>query len=191
MSRLATFATSAPKCGNKTPAQATRTFSATSTRSNPNIEATMTTSGAGSGTLVMFLDPQSQAIYDWTDWTVSCNLPFTFPENSSVRKYCALPGICTETSIQYLRVVTAEDLNAFRDPLFWDERKEAETVIAPLAYVSYRLQQDKNTVGGVVLSYRDIYRGFQKHLVRHDQLIECIEDRWVVHPGFCLALRVR
>ncbi|EEY62908.1 uncharacterized protein PITG_15349 [Phytophthora infestans T30-4] len=55
-------------------------------------------------------------------------------------------------------------LQAFGDPLFWDALKEAEAIIAPLSYASYRLQRDENTLGDVVLSFRDIRREFQKHL---------------------------
>ncbi|KAG6975434.1 hypothetical protein JG688_00002376 [Phytophthora aleatoria] len=69
-------------------------------------------------------------------------------------------------------------LRALGDPLFWDELKEAEAVIAPLAYASYRLQCDENTLGDVVLSFHDIRTGFQQHHVRYNALVECVEARW-------------
>ncbi|EEY70434.1 uncharacterized protein PITG_05849 [Phytophthora infestans T30-4] len=68
-------------------------------------------------------------------------------------------------------------LQAFGDHLFWDELKEAEAVIAPLSYASYRLQRDENTLGDVVLSFRDIRRGFQEHFVRYSALVECVETQ--------------
>ncbi|GMF46130.1 unnamed protein product [Phytophthora fragariaefolia] len=66
----------------------------------------------------------------------------------------------------------------FGDSFFWEELKEAEAVIAPLSFASHRLQRDENTVADVVISFRDIYRGFHQHLVRHDNLVSCIENRW-------------
>ncbi|ETP44402.1 hypothetical protein F442_08997, partial [Phytophthora nicotianae P10297] len=66
----------------------------------------------------------------------------------------------------------------FGDLFFWEELKEAEAIIAPLSFASYRLQRDKNTVADVVVSFRDIFRGFQRHIVRHDALDVCIENRW-------------
>ncbi|RLN87599.1 hypothetical protein BBJ28_00027238 [Nothophytophthora sp. Chile5] len=68
----------------------------------------MVASGAGSETLVAFMDTKSQTLYCWIDWTVSCNLPFSFPENATVRKYSSLPDICTETLIKYLGLLTTE-----------------------------------------------------------------------------------
>ncbi|KAG6943142.1 hypothetical protein JG687_00018639 [Phytophthora cactorum] len=62
-------------------------------------------------------------------------------------------------------------LHVLGEPLFWDELKEAEAVIAPLSLASYRLQSDENTVGDVVRSFCDIYKGFLQHLVHQDKLI--------------------
>ncbi|POM81632.1 Hypothetical protein PHPALM_369 [Phytophthora palmivora] len=71
-----------------------------------------------------------------------------------------------------------ENLRVFGENVFWVELKEAEAIIAPLSYASYRLQRDQNTVGDVVLSLRDIYKGFKQHIVRHDELVERVEYRW-------------
>ncbi|ETO80033.1 hypothetical protein F444_05368 [Phytophthora nicotianae P1976] len=83
----------------------------------------------------------------------------------------------------------------FGDLLFWEELKKAEAIIAPLSFASYRLQRDENTVADVVVSFRDIFRGFQRHIVRHDALDVCIADCWAqceqplfmlgfaLHPG--------
>eukprot|EP00644_Phytophthora_capsici_P009097 jgi/Phyca11/101772/e_gw1.6.830.1 len=69
-------------------------------------------------------------------------------------------------------------LRVFGESLFWEELKEAEAIIAPLSYASFRLQRDENTLGDVVQSFREIYEGFQQHLVRRDKLVECVEHRW-------------
>ncbi|EEY66509.1 uncharacterized protein PITG_17131 [Phytophthora infestans T30-4] len=53
-----------------------------------------------------------------------------------------------------------------------------EAVIAPISYASFRLQRDENTLGDVVQSFREIYEGFQQHLVRRNKLVECVEHRW-------------
>ncbi|POM81360.1 LOW QUALITY PROTEIN: Hypothetical protein PHPALM_683 [Phytophthora palmivora] len=65
----------------------------------------------------------------------------------------------------------------------------AEAIIAPLSYASYCLQRDQNTVGDIVLSLRDIYKGFKQHLVRHDELLESFEYRWaqIEQPLFMLG----
>lgn len=67
------------------------------------------------------------------------------------------------------------DLHVLGDPKFWSDLKIAEAVISPLSYASYRLQRDENTVGDVVLSYRDIFKGFSRH---GDELVKCVEERW-------------
>ncbi|EEY61655.1 uncharacterized protein PITG_01987 [Phytophthora infestans T30-4] len=59
--------------------------------------------------------------------------------------------------------------------LYRHDLKIAEAVISPLSYASYRLQRDENTVGDVVLSYRDIFKGFSRH---GDELVKCVEERW-------------
>lgn len=65
------------------------------------------------------------------------------------------------------------------DPVFWGELRNAEAVIAPLSYASHRLQRDENTVGDVVVSYRDIYHGFRQGTVRQGDLVKCVEARWL------------
>ncbi|ETK79073.1 hypothetical protein F441_15303, partial [Phytophthora nicotianae CJ01A1] len=55
-------------------------------------------------------------------------------------------------------------LHVLGDPQFWNELKEAEAITAPLWLASYCLQRDQNTVGDVVHSFRDIYKGFQQFL---------------------------
>lgn len=81
-------------------------------------------------------------------------------------------------------------LRVFGESLFWEELKEAEAVIAPISYASFRLQRDENTLGDVVQSFREIYEGFQQHLVRRNKLVECVEHRWAQceQPLFMLAL---
>ncbi|GMF57770.1 unnamed protein product [Phytophthora fragariaefolia] len=69
-------------------------------------------------------------------------------------------------------------LRVFGDSFFWEELNEAEAVIEPLSFASHRLRRDENTVADVVISFHDIYRGFHQHLVRHDNLVSCIENRW-------------
>ncbi|KAE8973201.1 hypothetical protein PR001_g26384 [Phytophthora rubi] len=39
---------------------------------------------------------------------VECNLPFSFPENATVRKHVSIPPICTETFLKYVRLVCRE-----------------------------------------------------------------------------------
>ncbi|KAG6952916.1 hypothetical protein JG687_00012715, partial [Phytophthora cactorum] len=56
---------------------------------HPEFDAIVVASGTGSETLVAFMDTKSQTLYCWIGWTVSCNLPFSFAENTIVRKYRA------------------------------------------------------------------------------------------------------
>ncbi|KAG7383150.1 hypothetical protein PHYPSEUDO_003981 [Phytophthora pseudosyringae] len=86
---------------------------------------------------------------------------------------------------------------------FWSELKRAEAVIAPLSYASYRLQRDENTLGDVVISYRNIYSGFRQDFSssRRDELVTCVEARWLqceqplfilgyaLHPGYAESAR--
>ncbi|ETI30417.1 hypothetical protein F443_22461, partial [Phytophthora nicotianae P1569] len=104
-----------------------------------------------------------------------------------------------------LRVQTALQMFFFRkyekDSELPSTAREAEAIIAPLSFASYRLRRDENTVADVVVSFRDIYRGFQRHIVRHDALDVCIEDRWTqckqplfmlgfaLHPGCVYAAK--
>ncbi|RLN72982.1 hypothetical protein BBJ28_00018682 [Nothophytophthora sp. Chile5] len=61
---------------------------------------------------------------------------------------------------------------------FWDDLAKAERVIEPLAIASFRLQRDENTVADVVISYRDIFRGFQAINGSSSTLVACVEARW-------------
>ncbi|POM76825.1 Hypothetical protein PHPALM_5899 [Phytophthora palmivora] len=71
------------------------------------------------------------------------------------------------------------DLKVLGDMNFWSELKNGEAVISPLSYASYRLQRDENTVGDVVLSYREIYLGFKDDIIHRNDLIKCVEERWL------------
>jgi hypothetical protein len=74
------------------------------------------------------------------------------------------------------RVFYADEANK-EDKYFWEELAAAEKVIHPLAYASYKLQRDENTLADVVTCYRDIYQGFSAN-VRYLQLASLIEVRW-------------
>eukprot|EP00644_Phytophthora_capsici_P015189 jgi/Phyca11/128309/e_gw1.75.29.1 len=71
-------------------------------------------------------------------------------------------------------------LKIFNDGNFWNGLVEAEQVIAPLSEASYRLQRDENTMADVVISFRDIYVGFERYsdLNTRRSLIKCVEDKW-------------
>ncbi|KAF4136212.1 hypothetical protein GN958_ATG14597 [Phytophthora infestans] len=100
------------------------------------------------------------------------------PRTRQMMKKCYGKALGLPLQMFYRRYQSYTDfptrLQAFGDPLFWDALKEAEAIIAPLSYASYRLQRDENTLGDVVLSFRDIRREFQKHLA----LVDCVETRW-------------
>ncbi|KAG1697240.1 hypothetical protein DVH05_001518 [Phytophthora capsici] len=70
-------------------------------------------------------------------------------------------------------------LDVFSDRSFWRKLEEAEQVIAPLSEASYRLQRDENTLADVVVSFRDIFRGFAVVLSGYrSSLVDCVESRW-------------
>ncbi|EGZ16823.1 hypothetical protein PHYSODRAFT_503930, partial [Phytophthora sojae] len=71
-------------------------------KEHPDYATTMAAS-ARSGALTSFVDSKSQTVYNWLDLRVECNLPFSFPENATVRK-----SICTETFLKYMRLVCGE-----------------------------------------------------------------------------------
>ncbi|KAG3070768.1 hypothetical protein PC110_g9113 [Phytophthora cactorum] len=100
MSRQASIGVSAPRPGSKTPGYSN--LLSHTRQKHPDFEAIMVASDTGSETLV---DTKSQALYCWIDWTVLCNLPFSFPDNTIVHKY---HGICTETLIKYIGLLTTE-----------------------------------------------------------------------------------
>jgi hypothetical protein len=80
--------------------------------------------------------------------------------------------------------------------VFWSDLAEVEGVIAPLSEASYRLQRDENTLADVVISYRNIFRGFNTSETFKEELVKCVEQRWkqceqplfilgfVLHPKF-------
>ncbi|OWZ03120.1 hypothetical protein PHMEG_00025207 [Phytophthora megakarya] len=66
-------------------------------------------------------------------------------------------------------------LNVFNDGTFWSALEKADHVIAPLSEASYRVQHDENTLSDEVISFRDIYVGFNGSRAG---LIKCVEDLW-------------
>lgn len=80
-------------------------------------------------------------------------------------------------------------LEIFGDPAFWRSLVRAEEVIRPLSNVSYKLQRDENSLADVVISYRDIYRGFLGNFENLD-LVSIVEKRWqqCEQPLMLLAL---
>ncbi|GMG18015.1 unnamed protein product [Phytophthora fragariaefolia] len=125
--------------------------------------------------------------------------------NSMQGCFASLLRVQSALQMFYRRYETYDDfpleLHVFGNMLFWDNLKRAESVIAPLAYASYRLQRDENTVGDVVFSYRSIYEGFQQQLNDFDKLVDCVEARWAqceqplfmlgfaLHPQYVTAAR--
>ncbi|GMG15955.1 unnamed protein product [Phytophthora fragariaefolia] len=119
--------------------------------------------------------------------------------------FASLLRVQSALQMFYRRYKTYDDfpleLHVFGNILFWNNLKRAESVIAPLAYASYRLQRDENTVGDVVFSYRSIYKGFQQQLNDFDKLVDCVEARWAqceqplfmlgfaLHPQYVAAAR--
>ncbi|POM61563.1 hypothetical protein PHPALM_29402 [Phytophthora palmivora] len=80
-------------------------------------------------------------------------------------------------------------LRVFSDPNFWRELVAAEGIIRPLSNVSYKLQRDENTLADVVVSYRDIYRGFLGDF-DNLELTALVDKRWYQceQPLMLLAL---
>eukprot|EP00644_Phytophthora_capsici_P000569 jgi/Phyca11/130354/e_gw1.93.49.1 len=70
-----------------------------------------------------------------------------------------------------------QPLLVFKDDSFWEKLKSAEAVIRPLSNASYKLQRDENTLADVLISYRDIYRGFLGNLIDLE-LVSLVEKRW-------------
>lgn len=50
----------------------------------------MAAAGTHSGPLVELMDTNSQAIRGWIDWVAPCNLPFSFPEGPTLRKFASI-----------------------------------------------------------------------------------------------------
>lgn len=75
------------------------------------------------------------------------------------------------------------------DKFFWEDLTAAEKIIHPLAYASYKLQCDENSLADVVTCYRLIYAGFASHPHIFD-LEPLIEHRWrqCEQPLMLLAL---
>ncbi|GMF59588.1 unnamed protein product [Phytophthora fragariaefolia] len=82
-----------------------------------------------------------------------------------------------------------EELQVLGDPRFWRDLEIAEQVIRPLSNASYKLQRDENTLADVIISYRDIYRGFLADL-EHLELVSLVEEGWMKceQPLVLLAL---
>lgn len=82
-----------------------------------------------------------------------------------------------------------QPLLVFKDDSFWEKLKSAEAVIRPLSNASYKLQRDENTLADVLISYRDIYRGFLGNLIDLE-LVSLVERRWqkCEQPLILLAL---
>ncbi|POM78256.1 LOW QUALITY PROTEIN: Hypothetical protein PHPALM_4233 [Phytophthora palmivora] len=83
---------------------------------------------------------------------------------------------------------------------FWILLTSAERIVRPLCAVSFRLQQDENTVADVVISYLEIYRSFAATEFSN-ALVDCVEARWnaceqplfilgyYLHPNFVAEAR--
>jgi hypothetical protein len=66
-------------------------------------------------------------------------------------------------------------LKVLGDMSFWKRLKNAEFVIRPLSFASYKLQRDENTVADAVYCFGWIFRGFAKSEDHRDALELCRE----------------
>ncbi|GMF59797.1 unnamed protein product [Phytophthora fragariaefolia] len=73
---------------------------------HPNFAAEIANSGMAGGTLIAFVHKKSQTVYSWIDWVISCNLPFSFPEDETVVKYASISSISTETLVKCMGLLT-------------------------------------------------------------------------------------
>ncbi|RLN91893.1 hypothetical protein BBJ28_00026671 [Nothophytophthora sp. Chile5] len=80
-------------------------------------------------------------------------------------------------------------LKVLDNPQFWVSLREAEMVVRPLCFASYKLQADENTLADVITCFRDIFDGFVT-CEQRDTLVPTIEKRWNAceQPLIMLAL---
>ncbi|ETO70991.1 hypothetical protein F441_03713 [Phytophthora nicotianae CJ01A1] len=110
----------------------------------------------------------------WNSMQSCLRLFFKFEAHSKYRGYRDFPS----------------SLAVFSDLAFWRKLAEAEALIAPLPEASYRLQRDENTMADVVVSFRDIFVGFNGVLASYRcELVNGVESRWgqCEQPLFVLA----
>ncbi|KUF95147.1 ALA-interacting subunit 3 [Phytophthora nicotianae] len=80
-------------------------------------------------------------------------------------------------------------LKVLADETFWKSLKDAERVINPICFASFKLQSDENTLADVVIVFRDLFDKYRE-LSGYDGLSDLVEVRWAAceHPLFMLAL---
>lgn len=80
-------------------------------------------------------------------------------------------------------------LSVLEDDEFWSSLKEAERVVYPICFASFKLQSDENTLADVVIVFRDLYKQFRGSSYS-DDLLKLVEARWAAceQPLFMLAL---
>ncbi|RAW19746.1 hypothetical protein PC110_g23812, partial [Phytophthora cactorum] len=67
-------------------------------REHPNFEAEMPeATTAETGSLLNYVRRTSHTLYGWLLWTSMSNLPLSFCENRTTRRYTTLDPICVET----------------------------------------------------------------------------------------------
>ncbi|KAK1946405.1 hypothetical protein P3T76_001958 [Phytophthora citrophthora] len=108
---------------------------------------------------------------------------FTLCETSMKSCFASLLRVRTSLEMLVSKYRGCKDfpglLEVFSDRSFWRKLEEAEQVIAPLSEASYRLQRDENTLADVVISFREIFRGFTEVLSGYrSALVDCVETRW-------------
>ncbi|RLN86611.1 hypothetical protein BBJ28_00024937 [Nothophytophthora sp. Chile5] len=82
-----------------------------------------------------------------------------------------------------------EVLEVFEDRSFWDALREAEVMVNPLCFASFKLQSDENTLADVVICFRDLNDGFVASEYS-EELVQLLEKRWCAceQPLFMLAM---
>lgn len=80
-------------------------------------------------------------------------------------------------------------LKVLEDDTFWQSLKEAERVINPICFASFKLQSDENTLADVIIVFRDLFEKYQWSL-NYFGLVDLVEERWAAceQPLFLLAL---
>jgi hypothetical protein len=78
-------------------------------RSHPDWYQLMSETEKGSKSkLTSYIDTKSSNIYGWIDWIVAENLPFSFCEKQSTKKYAKLKSISVETVQKYMELLVVE-----------------------------------------------------------------------------------
>ncbi|GMG16410.1 unnamed protein product [Phytophthora fragariaefolia] len=129
-------------------------------------------SGMGGGILIGFVDKKSQTVYSWIDWVVSCNLPFSFPEDEMVVKYASVSPISTETLVKCMGLLT----------------KAVEEIVAAILPKKFGIVFDGST-------FRSEHYGTVVAVFAHDDKMEksllqwlswLTTKSWITHPLFTL-----